>query len=280
MWKRHSQSRRLRPLCGSIFAMIASCAITTHSASSQQAATQRASEYTVMECEGMGKCTPWTFYGRTGHAKWSTGEEANLYIVSWNNGQITIDRTDTEPKERAGLITRYTGTIDETTMGSGSYKCPACSKEESMGHWYFLEAGSQAVLPQIAHFCDAVHCLTFRLENGKLVNYTNLMPYPAFEKRVLTFTSFSADSVVIDRADFGAYPLKGHLTGQITGDGFASGTNANGGPWRMSWGARINDIASEDDRGGSPVVQVQSSGAVTPHDWITFLTAVVLAGSN
>jgi hypothetical protein len=215
-----------------------------------------------------------------GHAKWPTGEEAVLYIVSWSKDQIRIDRTDTAPDARKGKITSYTGTIDETTMGSGSYICPACSKEDSVGHWYFLKAGGQVPLPQIAHFCDAVHCLTFRLEEGKLVNYTNL-PYQRGEKRVLTFTSFSAKSVVIDRVDEGSFPLKGHLEGQLVGDGFASGTNANGKPWRMSWGARINDISSEDDPGGSQVMQVQSSGGdITPHDVITFLTAVVNARSN
>jgi hypothetical protein len=228
------------------------------------------SPLTVIECEGINKCTPWTFYSRKGYAKWPTGEEAILEIVNWSESQIKIERTDTAGSRR-GFTTVYTGTIDDKTMG-GKYNCQACGDRDSQGAWYFVDPGSQYPLPQLAHFCDVAHCLTFRLEGGRLVNYTNL-PYQQNEKRVLSFRSFSVGSVVFDRQDEGSYPLAAHYEGRITEDGLASGMTPSGRQWRMSWGARINEIASEDDPRGSPVLPTQGYGEVTPHDFVALVTA-------
>jgi hypothetical protein len=58
---------------------------------------QPPSKLIVTECEGINKCSPWTFYSseKKSFAKWSTGEEASLEIVSWSNDQIKIKRFDT-----------------------------------------------------------------------------------------------------------------------------------------------------------------------------------------
>jgi len=125
-----------------------------------------------------------------------------------------------------------------------------------------LSAGDSPLqLPEYAHFDDGYHCLTFKLEGGKLVNHT-LLPYQYHEDRILDFKSFSTSSVVIDRKDYGTYPGTAHYEGRMAEVGFASGTTASGRKWQLSWGPKINELASEDDHAGARPLPAQGTPSV------------------
>jgi len=133
---------------------------------------------------------------------------------------------------------------------------PAAGNGDGLG-----KRDSPPTLPEYAHFDDGYHCLTFKLEGGKFVNHT-LLPYQYHEDRILNVERFSTNSVVIDRKDYGTYPVTAHYEGQMTEPGLAGGITASGRKWQLSWGSKINELASKDDHADARPLSAQGKPSV------------------
>lgn len=107
-------------------------------------------------------------------------------------------------------------------------------------------SGDAEKLPTVLHFCGQ-HCITFTLENGQLINRTNLIGQQNV-KRVLTVESFTRDNVIIHRLDTGLVSGKPvSNTTDYTGRMSDNGNSLSGNGWKMTWGAALNDIAGDDN---------------------------------
>jgi hypothetical protein len=209
---------------------------------------------TVSEQGTEGYAT-WTFLGPQGIGEWPSGEVASLtYVIDGN--QIVFTRVHSTGS-LAGLIVTYTGTKDKDGI-SGKFT----SNGHKSGNWFAYATKETAIAPpSILHLCGPRNdgtCCTFRLENGKYTNYTNL-PYQANEKRVLTIQSFSRESIVLRRVDTGSYPLTATITGQISSEGnslvngtqritsFGGRPTNNVGAARMTWGTALDSVPGSDE---------------------------------
>lgn len=102
-------------------------------------------------------------------------------------------------------------------------------------------------LPSVLHFC-AEQCLTFTLENGQFVNYTvdymNL-PGQANEKRVLSVESFTPESVILRRTDYGSHGVTAVYSGPME----PGNNGAHGKGWSIAWGdALASPPGSHEER--------------------------------
>src|SRR5579863_5658258 len=174
----------------------------------------------MTECEGIDNCTTWTFLGIQGNGQWRTGEIANLAVESVNGDRIVIRRADSTGS-KAGLTAVYTGTHhDDHVSGEFTPSWPGHWQNKS-GGWYATLTTNSQEPPSVMHLClqqSQGDCVTFRWENGQYTNYTNL-PGQSGEKRVLTVESFTRESVILHRTDYGSYPGTGVMTGQISSEG-------------------------------------------------------------
>ena len=128
-------------------------------------------------------------------------------------------------------------------------------------------------IPAAMHFC-AQHCLTFTLErDGTLVNRTNL-PGQSGEKRVFKIESFTPESVVIHRTDYGSFPGDGIMTGRMQ---YGNNT-AYGQGWAISWGAHLNDLPESDqDRAQREGIPTAAQQQISP---LALFLGLVLGGSD
>jgi hypothetical protein len=137
------------------------------------------------------------------------------------------------------LIYKYPG--DKEWRTAGATPEPSAQK-----------LATPAKIPEVLHFC-AAHCLTFKLEkDGKLHNYTNL-PGQQNEHRILTIDKFTAESVIIRRADTGTSPMTAVYTGQME-----YGNNSlHGSGWSIAWGSALSQLPGSDEeraqRDGTPM---------------------------
>jgi len=132
----------------------------------------------MTECEGIDNCTKWTFLGKQGTAQWRTGEVGILSIVSVNvqDKTIKIHRVDATGT-KAGLTADYTGNLRNDRMG-GEFESnwPGHWKGKTE-NWYAIVGSDAPALPSVMHMClrdDHSSCATFKLEDGRYTNYTNL----------------------------------------------------------------------------------------------------------
>lgn len=112
-------------------------------------------------------------------------------------------------------------------------------------------------IPTVMHFC-AQHCLAFTLQkDGSLVNESLLMGQRNV-RRVFRVVSFTPESVVIDRTDYGDFPGHGTMKGKMQ-DGRLT---AYGEGWAISWGNDLDVLPKSDqDRDMRAGVQPQMSQA-------------------
>ena len=92
------------------------------------------------------------------------------------------------------------------------------------------------------HFC-ASHCLTFTLENGQYTNYSSVGSQRPGQKRVFKVESFTPESVIIRRTDYGDYPSTNLYTGPM-GD---NGNSLTGNGWKITWGTALNALPQSDE---------------------------------
>lgn len=142
---------------------------------------------------------------------------------------------------------------------------PALTQASSQPHPKYGPDGDQPTdaaqaipLPPVLHFC-AQHCLTFtREQDGTLVNRTNL-PGQSNEKRVFKIESFTPDSVIIHRTDYGSFPGEGTMTGRMQ----YGNSSAVGNGWAISWGKELDQLPKDDQeraiRAGIPSAPQQQA---------------------
>jgi len=224
---------------------------SARSAAQGPSKSQAAVPVTMTECEGTNNCATWTFLGTQGNGQWPSGEIANLSVEKFDADTVSIRRADSTGLS-AGLTAVYKGTRHGDRIG-GEFTSSWPGHWNSMsGNWYATIGKAAQSLPSVMHFC-AQHCLTFTWENGQYTNYTNL-PGQSGEKRVLTVESFTRESVILHRTDYGSYPGTGVMTGQISSEGnsIVNGLSNGTSPFKLTWGTALNSIPGSD--GPAPVM--------------------------
>jgi hypothetical protein len=106
---------------------------------------------------------------------------------------------------------------------------------------------NRQTLPQVMHFC-AQHCFTFTLQkDGTLTNYTAFSPGQSFT-RIFTVERFTPESVIIHRIDNGNTAAIDTYAGPMGDNGTSlSGSSANRGPWKITWGSGLDSIPGNDE---------------------------------
>jgi hypothetical protein len=218
----------------------------------------------MTECEGINNCTTWTFLSKKGYSKWPTGEEAVLEVESVNGDEITISRTDVTGS-KAGLIATYKGTLHAGRLG-GEFESHYQGHDDS-GNWYAILGTPAPRPPAVMHLCLA-HCQTWTLGEG-----------PPFDKlhygseasgMIAVVDSWTRESVVMHRTDYGSVPGTAVLTGKLSSDGNSivdgniawtwhpcCGTTTSG-RFIAAWGSAISTVPGSDAESSSrPGQQVQ-----------------------
>lgn len=242
------------------------CTACAQSTTIPPSSSKTAYRLTMTECEGVDNCTTWSFLssnGWKGYAKWRTGEEAILELESPNPGKITIHRTDVQGS-KAGLTATYNGTLRQDRLG-GEFESHFRGHDES-GNWYAMIGVTAPKTPDVIHVCIA-HCGALVWESGHYVNHGGQ------NTSIYTVESFTRDSFVMHRTDYGSFPLTATLTGKLSGNddcvvnGVIQWTSGNhgSGNFQAAWGTCEHMVPWSDEeraaRGGAP-----QSQQITPGD--------------
>ena len=76
----------------------------------------------------------WTFNGPDGLGFWSSGMKANLRIIDWSNGKVTIRREDRPDSSSSGVTAVYSGTVcGNIVKGTLKVSWPGHSLDKSQG---------------------------------------------------------------------------------------------------------------------------------------------------
>jgi hypothetical protein len=221
---------------------------------------------TMTECEDVDNCTTWSFLSSNGwkaYAKWRTGEEAILELESPSEGQIKVLRTDVQGS-KAGLTATYSGTLRQGRLG-GEFESHYQGHDES-GNWYAIIGVAAQSPPSVIHLCIA-HCFPIVSESGHYVNHGPQ------NTSIYTVESFTRDSFIMHRTDYGSFPLTATLTGQLSKDGnsvingiilWTSG-NSGSGAFQAAWGTAEHTVPWTDEERAAQGGGVKPS-QITPAD--------------
>jgi hypothetical protein len=231
---------------------------------------------TMSECEGSSACCVWTFDGMKGTGRWPHGAFASLIIDRFDAGSVVIRRADTSGFS-AGLTAVYIGNLHRTRVdGSVTWTWPGhWNNKPATGKWYatFVQApegspeqsstaannkgtmndGSIAP-PKLMHWC-AQHCSTWTLDTG-----------PPFDKphygsvasgQIVVVESFTRESVVMKRSNYGRFSGTAVLNGQLSSDGnsIVNGTITwmdgrkvvASYPFQAAWGSALSSVPGSDE---------------------------------
>jgi hypothetical protein len=222
---------------------------TTQSAQNSSQApskSQAAVPVTMTECEGTNNCATWTFLGTQGNGQWPSGAIANLSVERSDADTVVIRRADSTGSS-AGLTAVYKGTRHGDRVG-GEFTSSWPGHWDNMdGNWYATIGKTPQGPPNVMRLCATpgnVWCGTYTWNNG---HYD--IVYDAGITATGTVVSFTPDSVIINRTDYGRTTgYTGVLTGKISSQGTSivngdwSDNNGVTGHFTATWGAALQDL--------------------------------------
>jgi hypothetical protein len=209
----------------------------------------------------------------TGSAKWANGEVAKITVVKANEQKLIIQREDVAGP-RTGLVGTYTGEVTDKSRVAGEFTQSWNGHTNVRGNWYAVIGPSTALtLPSTVHMClmDNKDCATYELRNGKYYNFKNLAGQ-SDERRILTVQSFTPESIIFQRVDYGSYPLTATIYGNLSADGnrlengmmrftsFKNQPKNDEYPIEMTWGTQLESLPGDvpDGPQASPLEQLQT----------------------
>jgi hypothetical protein len=216
----------------------------------KSAPTEATAPVTMTECEGVNNCATWTFLGRQGTGKWPSGEVANLSVEQLDADTIVIRRADSTGSS-AGLTAVYKGTRHDDRVGGEFTSSWPSHWDSKSGNWYATIGTIPQNLPSVIRVCAIESppgwppCGTWTWNNG---HYDALWSELGVTGTV-TVVSFTPESVIFSRADYGKetgqWVYKGKLSAQ--GDSILNGdvtgiNNVPFGHFNATWGAATQDI--------------------------------------
>jgi hypothetical protein len=239
-------------------------------------------------CEGRdnGSCGTWSFTGSDGTGRWNNGAVADLVVQQFDSAWIIVRRSDpagASPGLTAiyrGKLTgdRIEGTVTWTWLGHWNKQVEgtwyATMQEPALGRPAPEPPGGappidQGTLPQppqgspasagdsappgvplVMHWC-ALHCMTLVWKGD---HYT-IATEPG--NSVWTVESFTAESVILHRADLRPFPGKAVLSARISpqGNTIVDGTitwtyhpccGLGSGTFNAAWGAALDTVPGSD----------------------------------
>jgi hypothetical protein len=258
-----------------------SCNAYAQNAAQPQSKSPTGGPVTMTECEqGTDGCATWTFQGAQGIGQWPSGEIASLTYTMDGNTIVFHRAHSTGPSK--GLEVNYTGTPDKDGI-SGKFEFSSNGQKKS-GNWYAFATNAAPISPPSEmHLCLVV-CQTWTLDKGAPFD----KPHYGSEAggMIAVVDSWTRESVVIHRTDFGRVPGTAVLTGKLSGDGNSivdgniawtwhpcCGTTTKG-RFVAAWGRAIETVRGFE--GGS--VQVQQSSPACGLDCAIKTGNTILSG--
>jgi hypothetical protein len=219
---------------------------------------------TMTECEGGGPCGTWAFAGSEGNGQWPSGETASLSVRHFDAGSVVIRRADSSGPS-AGLTAVYNGTRRGDRIAGKFIATLPGRKDSVSGDWQATIEKTSLSLPMLMHVC--IQCeggagATLVWDNG---HYKNAGALPG-ESENFTVESFTRESVVLHRTDFGLHQGEATLTGRISAQGDSivggmqhwAGNSKNDHEFQAAWGDAIGSVPGS--KGADPAVTARAAG--------------------
>jgi hypothetical protein len=217
---------------------------------------------TMTECEGAGACGTWAFLGSQGNGQWPSGETANLSVKHFDADSVVIRRADSNGPS-AGLTAVYSGTRRGDRIAGKFIVTPPGRKDSVSGDWQATIEKTSLNLPMLMHLC--IQCengtgATLVWEKG---HFRNAAALPG-ESETFNVESFTPESVILHRTDYGLHVGEAILTGRISARGNSIvdgvqrwiGNSRNDHEFHAAWGDAINSVPGS--RAPDPAVVARS----------------------
>ena len=202
---------------------------------------------TMTECEG-NACGTWAFLGSQGNGQWPSGETATLSVQHFDADSVMIRRADSNGPS-AGLTAVYRGTRHGDRI-AGKFTATLPGQKDSVtGDWQATIEKAPLNLPMLMHVC--IQCesgmgATLVWEND---HYKNAAALPG-ESETFTVASFTRESVILHRTDYGLHEGEAILTGRISAQGNSIvdgvqrwiGNSRNDHEFHAAWGDAIGSV--------------------------------------
>jgi len=199
----------------------------------------------MTECEGTNNCATWTFLGGQGNGQWPSGEVANLSVEHSDADSVVIRRTDSTGSS-AGLTAVYKGSRHGERIGGEFTSSWPGHWSNKSGNWYATIEQAPQSLPGVMRVCPSpiTVCSTWTWNNGR---YDFLGDNGV--SGTMTVASFTRESVVFNRADYGRTAgytavYRGRISsgGNSILNGDWTDSNGNSGHFTAAWGAAFGDL--------------------------------------
>lgn len=248
----------------------------------QQPKSQATSLVKLTECEQFTEsCSTWTLVRGQGTARLPSGEIASL-TYSRDGDRITFVRAQSEGP-LAGVSVTYDGTIDENGV-NGKFHYTWNGQRQS-GNWYAYALDSAPLRPpDVMHLCLA-HCQTWTLDKGAPYDKPHYGSVAA--GGIVIVDSWTRESVLMHRTDYGQVPGAAVLTGKLSDDGYSivdgniawtwhpcCGTSPTG-RFVAAWGPKIESVPGVDGGTTTQVVSCDLDCLIRAGN--TFVSGVELA---
>jgi hypothetical protein len=216
----------------------------------------------ITECEGDNVCGTWTFLGLLGDGQWPSGEAANLSVQHVATDSVVIHRADWKGPS-AGLTAVYRGTRHgDRLVGNFTATLPG-QKDSVTGDWHATIGKAPLDLPMLMHMCIQCESGTGATLVWDKGHYKNVAALPG-ESETFTVESFTRESVILRRVDFGLHQGEAVLTGRISADGSRIldgvqrwvGDSRNDHEFHAAWGDAIGSVPGS--RGPDPAAAARA----------------------
>lgn len=225
----------------------------------------------MTECEGVNNCATWTFLGKQGNGRWSSGEIASLSVETVQGDQVVIQRTDSSGPS-AGLTATYKGVRHGDRIAGEFTSSWPDHWTSKTGDWYAILQKAAQSPPPVMHVCNINGCSigkggTFVLENGRYRNLTTA----AGTTDIWVIVNFSGESVVLQRTMSGTNNGGGTFTGHISAsgntieDGVLKWDAGGESRFRAAWGTAIDTLP-----GSNPELERQNASVMAVRPVVCF----------
>lgn len=216
----------------------------------------------ITECEGESPCSTWTFLGSRGDGQWPSGEAANLSVQHFDADSVVIYRADWKGPS-AGLTAVYRGTRHgDRLVGKFTATLPG-QKDSATGNWHAAIGITPVNLPMLMHMCIRCESGTGATLVWDKSHYKNAAALPG-ESETFSVESFTRESVILRRVDFGLHRGEAVLTGRISAEGGSIldgvqrwvGDSRNDHEFHAAWGDAISSVPGSG--GPDPAVTMRT----------------------
>jgi hypothetical protein len=217
----------------------------------------------MTECEGTNNCATWTFLGTQGNGQWPSGEVANLNVEKLDADTVVIRRADSTGAS-AGLTAVYQGTRHGDRIGGEFTSSWPGHWNNMSGNWYATIGKAAQSLPSVICLVQGTFasvgevaglpCATLTWNGGHYdAVFTGVQCCGGVVTATMTVVSFSPESVILNRVDYGSHAGTYVYTGKISsqGDSILNGDVSGMGSvghFTATWGAALGNHPAAQPR--------------------------------